>query len=115
VTIVNESAASESSVSLCPLLLGADDEHAGGGLDDVVGDGLKFVDREDSLDSRQEAFEEPGVAAGNPFDGGDGLGVGEVVEVQRVPEALPMPLDDEEELLAAQRTGVRNESVTTDR
>lgn len=36
----------------------ADDEDAGGGLDDVVGDGVELVDFEDSGDLREEAFEE---------------------------------------------------------
>ena len=41
----------------------SDDEDAGGGFDDVVGDGLEFVDLEHSCDLGEEAFEEAEVAA----------------------------------------------------
>ncbi len=37
--------------------LGSDDEGAGGGFDDVVGDGVELVDFEDSPDLGEESFE----------------------------------------------------------
>ena len=56
-----------------------DDEVLAGGLDDFVGDGGEVVDVEDAADLGEEAVHEPEVAAGDPSDGGDGFGVGEVV------------------------------------
>ena len=78
---------------------GADDEGAGGGFDDVVGDGVEFVDLQDPLDLGEEAFEEPEVAAGDPCDGCDGLGVGEVVGVEGLAEGSPVSLEDEQQFV----------------
>ena len=72
--------------------LGADDKDAGGGFDDVVGDGIERVDLQYPIDLREEPFEETEVAAGDPFDGGDGLCVGDVVGVEIPAESLPMPV-----------------------
>ena len=77
----------------------ADDESAGGGFDDVVGDGVEFVDLQDALDLGEESFQKPEVTSGDPGDGGDGLGVGEVVWVEDLTEGAPMPLQDEEQFL----------------
>jgi len=82
--------------------LGSDHEDAGGCFNDVVGDGFELVDLEDSADLREEAFEEPEVASGDPFDGGDGLGVGEVVRVEGAAKTFPVAVEDEEEFIAAQ-------------
>jgi len=57
---------------------------------------------EDSADLGEEAFEEPEVASGDPFDGGDGLGVGEVVRVEGAAKTFPVAVEDEEEFIAAQ-------------
>lgn len=76
--------------------LGADDERAGGCFDDVVGDGLQLVDFENAVDLGRESFEESEVAAGDAFDGGDGLSVGEVVGVQGAAQMLPVAGEDEE-------------------
>jgi hypothetical protein len=81
--------------------LGSDDEDAGGGFDDVVGDGFELVDLEYSADLGEEAFEESEVASGDAFDGGDGLGVGEVVGVEGATETFPVAVEDEEEFVAA--------------
>ena len=67
----------------------ANDEGAGGGLDDVVRDGVQLVDLEDPVDLREESFEEAEVAAGDSFDGGDGLRVCEVVRVESPTESRP--------------------------
>lgn len=75
----------DRSLSLIP-----DDEDAGGGFDDVIGDGLKLVDLEYSVDLGEEAFEEAEVAARDAFDRGDGLRVGEVVGVEVSAEAFPV-------------------------
>ncbi|GAB2518817.1 hypothetical protein GCM10027064_15640 [Microbacterium petrolearium] len=72
-----------------------DDQGALCGFDDVVGDGVEFVDLQDPLDLGEEAFEEPEVAAGDPCDGCDGLGVGEVVGVEGLAEGSPVSLEDE--------------------
>ena len=73
----------------------AGDQGAGGSFDDVVGDGVQLVDLEDAVDLREEPFEEAEVAAGDAFDGGDGLGVGEVVRVESPAESLPVAVEDE--------------------
>jgi hypothetical protein len=77
----------------------ADDEDAGGGFDDVVGDGVEFVDSLDSCDLREESFEGAEVAAGDAFDG---LRVGEVVGVEGAAEAFPVTVEDKAELVAAE-------------
>ncbi len=57
----------------------ADDEDACCSFDDVVGDGVELVDLQYPVDLGEEPFEESEVAALCSFDGGDSLGVGEVV------------------------------------
>jgi hypothetical protein len=89
----------DRSVSLIP-----DDEDAGGGFDDVVGDGLKLVDLEHSGDLGEDAFEEAEVAARDAFDRGDGLRVGEVVRVKGSIKPFPMPFEHEEQLFSAEGT-----------
>ncbi len=49
-----------------------------------------MVDFEYAVDLGEEAFEESEVAAGDAFDGGDGLGVGEVVGVEGAAEVFPV-------------------------
>ena len=88
----------------------ADDESAGGGFDDVVGDGVEFVDLQDALDLGEESFQKPEVTSGDPGDGGDGLGVGEVLWVEDLTEGAPMPLQDEEQFLLAQGPGTGGRS-----
>jgi hypothetical protein len=57
---------------------GADDERVAGGLDDFAGDGLQLVDLEHAPGLREQAVNEPEVAAGDARDRGDGFDVGEV-------------------------------------
>lgn len=45
---------------------------------------------------------EPEVAAGDAFDGGDGLSVGEVVGVEGSAEAFPVAVENEEEFVATE-------------
>jgi len=97
-------------VSLIP-----DNEDAGGGFDDVVGDGLKLVYLEYSGDLGEEAFEEAKVAARDAFDRGDGLGVGEVVGVEGSAEAFPVAVEHEEEFVAPEGTIVVGEAEATAR
>lgn len=68
----------------------ADDEDAGCGFDDVVGDGVELVDLQYPVDLGEEPFEEAEVAAGDALDGGNGLRVGEVVRVEGLAKAFPM-------------------------
>lgn len=84
------------------LSLIADDEDTRGGFDDVVGDGFKLVDFEDSGDLREQALQESEVAAGDSFDCGDCLGIGEVVRVEVSARAFPVPVENEEEFFAAE-------------
>src|SRR5699024_1108977 len=57
---------------------------------------VEFVDLQDALDLWEEAFEQPEVAAGDPRDGGDGLGIGEVLGVEGLAEGAPVSLEDEQ-------------------
>lgn len=79
----------------------ADDQGALGGFDDVVGDGVEFVDLQDALNlGGEEAFEQPEVAARDPHDGGDGFGVGEVFGgVEGPAERAPVPLENEQQFV----------------
>ncbi len=54
------------------------------------------------MDLGEEAFEEAEVAAGDAFDGRDGLSVGEVVGVEGFAEACPVAVEDEEQLVASE-------------
>ncbi len=69
----------------------ADDEGAAGGLDDVAGDDGEVVDLHDAGDLGEQAVDEPEVPAGDAADGDDGLGVGEVGQVQGEAELGPVP------------------------
>lgn len=88
----------------------ANDEDAGSGLDDIVGDGVELVDFEDSVDLREEPFEETEAAACNAFDGGDRLCVGEVVGVESLAESFPMAIENEEEFFASEGAVLVGES-----
>ncbi|MEV0296430.1 hypothetical protein [Nocardia sp. NPDC050710] len=81
-----------------------------GGFDDVGGDGVEFVDSHDALDLGEESLQEAEVAAGDTGDGGDGLGVGEVVGVEFEAEFVPVPGQHECEFLACQRPVVVGEA-----
>jgi long-chain acyl-CoA synthetase len=80
----------------------ADDEDAGCGFDYVVGDGVELVDLQYTVDLGEESFEESEVAAGDAFDGGDRLRVGEVVRVEDLAESFPMAVEDEQEFFASE-------------
>ena len=82
----------------CGSLDGADDEGVAGGLDDFLGDGAELVDVHDPLGLRDEAAGQAEVAAGDPVDGGDGLGRGAVAGPV---EAQVGPLAGEDEGLLA--------------
>ena len=72
------------------VLFGADDEGAAGGFDDFEGDDLESVDLHDAFDLGEQALYEAKVVPGDAADGGDGLGVGEVVEAEAQAEASPV-------------------------
>src|SRR6218665_444908 len=88
----------------------ADDEDAGCGFDDVVRDRVELVDFEYAIDLGEESFEEAEVAAGDPFDGGDGLCVGEVVRVESLAESFPVAIENEKEFFAAEGAVLVGES-----
>ncbi len=71
-------------------LFGADDECLAHGADDLGGDCAEVVDLEDPFGLSEEAMDESEVAVGDPGDGADRLGVGEVVEVEGQAEAVPV-------------------------
>ena len=75
----------------------ADDEDAGCGLDDVVGNGVELVDLEYPVDLGEEPLEKAEVAAGDAFDGGDRLRIGEIVRIKSLAESLPMTIENEQE------------------
>ncbi len=70
----------------------ADDEGAAGGFDDVAGDDGEVVDLQDAFDLDEQAVNESEVAVGDAADRGDGLGVGEVGQVQGEAELAPVRL-----------------------
>jgi hypothetical protein len=80
----------------------ADGEGASRCFDDVVGDCVKFVDFEDAIDLWEAVFEAAEFAAGGALDGGEGLGVGEVVEVERFAEFAPAAFENELEFVVAE-------------
>jgi hypothetical protein len=47
------------------------------------------------LDLREEPLEEAEVTSGDAFDGGGGLGAGEVVRVELLTEAGPLAVEDD--------------------
>ena len=81
---------------------GADDEGPPCGFDDVVGDDVEVVDFEDALDLGEEALEEAEVATGDPFHGGEGLSVGEIVEVKNFAQFSPVAFENELEFVVPQ-------------
>jgi hypothetical protein len=91
--------------SACP-----DDKGAAGGLDDVAGDGVEFVDLHDAFDLGEESVDEPEVASGDTGDGPDGLGVGEVVGVEGEAESAPVAFEDEGEFVVAKGAVVVGEA-----
>jgi hypothetical protein len=66
-----------------------------GCFDDVAGDYGEVVDAQDAFDLDEQPVKEPGVAAGDAGDCGDGLAVGEVGVVQGEAELAPVPGEDE--------------------
>lgn len=82
------------------MALVADNEDAGGGFDDVVGDGVELVDLQHAIDLREESLEEAEVASGDALDRSDCLCISEIVRVEGPPEALPMAVRDEQKLIA---------------
>lgn len=81
-----------------------DHEDAGGGFDDVIGDGLEFVNLQDAIDLGEESFEEAEVAASDAFDRGDRLGVREALGIEGPAQAFPVAVEDEEKFVAAEGT-----------
>ena len=79
------------------VLCGADDKGACGGVDNVGGDGGEVVDFHDAFDLREKPADEAEVSCCQARDGGDGLGVGEVVGIEIEPKGPPMPGQDEGE------------------
>ena len=91
---------------------GADDENACGGFDDVVGDGFELVDFQYSGYLWEEPLKKSEVAAGDAFDRGDGLRVGEVVRVEGFTKPGPVSVENENEFRAAEGAVVVRESET---
>jgi hypothetical protein len=81
----------------------ADDEAFAGGFDDLARDRREVVDLEDAPDLGKEAVDEPEVAVGDPGDGGDRLGVGEVLGGEFEAERAPVVGQDEPQLFGAER------------
>lgn len=92
------------------VLCGADDEGARGGVDDISGDGAEVVDFHDAFDLREKSADEAEISCCQARDGGDGLGVGEVVGVEVEPEGAPMSGQDEGEFGVGQWPVVVSES-----
>jgi hypothetical protein len=80
----------------------ANNECAGGCFDHVVGDVFELVGLQYTGDPREESFKQPEVAASDPLDRGDCLGVGEVVRIEWPADSFPVPFEGEQELVATQ-------------
>lgn len=80
------------------------DQGAGGGFDDIVGDGLQLVDLQHPLDLGEQSLDHAEVAAGQPLDRGDGLRIREVLRIQAFAQAFPVPVQHEQQLVFAQGT-----------
>lgn len=90
----------------------ADDQGALGSFDDLVGDGVEFVDLRHAPNLWEVAFEQPQVAARDPHGGGDRLGVGEVVVVECLAGGAAVSLQDEQEFVLAQGSVLMGEPDT---
>ncbi|MGW0588993.1 hypothetical protein [Streptosporangium sp. NPDC002607] len=62
--------------------VGADDEGVPCGIDDFSGDSIEPVELHDALGLVQQAGDEPEVACGRAGDGGNGIGCGDVGDIQ---------------------------------
>src|SRR5690606_17851428 len=78
--------------------------------DDVVGDDVELVDLQHALDLGEEAFEQSEVTAGDPGDGGDGLGIREVLWVEGLTKRAPVSLENELQLVLLQGAVLVGES-----
>lgn len=88
---------------LISVLLGdADDQRGAGCFDDIIGDGGQLVDLHDPLHLGEQPVDEAEVAAGDPGDRGDGLGVGEVFGVEVLAEGAPPAFEDEDQFFLSQ-------------
>src|SRR5215831_5408382 len=90
--------------------IAADDQRASGGCDDIVRDDREAVDLEDAFDLHEEAMQKPEIPAGDAYDGGDGLGVGEIRVIEGQAELPPVPGQHEGEFVALQGAVVMSEA-----
>lgn len=63
---------------------------------------LTRVSAADAVDLTEQALDEPEVAAGQPGDSSNGLGVGEVGGIQSLGEAVPMMGEYEDQFVGQQ-------------
>jgi hypothetical protein len=82
-------------------LSGADHKTLSGSLHQLLGDGFDFIDLHETLDLQAEPVDQSDVAAGNPNDGCDSLGVREICWIKRRTELPPLVLQYEIDFLAA--------------
>lgn len=88
---------------LISVLLGdADDQRGAGCFDDIIGDGGQLFDLHDPLHLGEQPVDEAEVAAGDPGDRGDGLGVGEVFGVEVLAEGASPAFEDEDQFFLGQ-------------
>jgi hypothetical protein len=87
-----------------------DDEAFAGGLDDLARDCREIVDLKDPPNLGEEAVDQAEVAVGDPGDGGDRLGVGEVLGGEFKAECAPVVGEDEAELVGAERPELVSEA-----
>ena len=81
---------------------GADHQPLAGGLDHLLGDRAQSVDLQDARDLGEQPLHQPEVAAGDPRDRRQRLGVGVIVRRKRQPDLPPFVGEDEAQLLFAQ-------------
>lgn len=93
---------------------GADEQGFTRCFDDFLGDAVELVNVADARDLGEEALDEPEVAVGDAGNGGDGLGVREVVGIDSQAELLPAVCQDEGEFLGAEGPVVVGEADAAD-
>jgi hypothetical protein len=85
-TAVNVSSQWRFSQHSLAVLADSDDEGRACGLNDVVGDSAEFIGFHDPFGLSEEPVDKAEVASGDPRDGSDGLGIGEIFRVQGLAE-----------------------------
>jgi hypothetical protein len=81
-------------------------------LDHFFGDITQFIDLNHPLDLTEQTLEEPEIPTCCPGNSGDGFNIDEVAQVEAQAQLLPLMLENEVDLLAAQRLEVMHKPLS---